>query len=141
MCVNLYQDMVGPLFYRNCSFLMYMCDKVQTSCCRLVRIFVIFMNDDELHPLTRFFPCLGPGMLCHRSVGPLCAASSWRVWRRYRSGQFPEIWGSSLLRWSPRCLLCCERQPDPDDAWQNGWSHQVRHSSVRITWREVQYTL
>lgn len=89
----------------------------------------LFMTIDLIVPW--FFPCPGPGLLCHRSVGPLCAASTWGVWRWYRTGQLPEVWGSSLLRWPPRCLLRCQRQTGPDDAWQNGWSHQVRHTAQR----------
>lgn len=77
-----------------------------------------------------FSPRLGAGLLCHRPAGPLRAASSWGVWRRYRTGQLPEVRGSSLLRRPPCRLLRRERQPDPHDARQNGRSNQVRHSAT-----------
>lgn len=54
-----------------------------------------------------FSLCPGAGLLCHRSVGALCAAPSRGVRRRHCAGQLPEVWGSSLLWWSARCLLCC----------------------------------
>lgn len=74
---------------------------------------------------------LGFGLLRHRPVGALCAAAPGRVWIRRRPRQLPEVRGSSLLRWSSRCLLCCEGEPGEDDAWPNGWSHKVRQTTSK----------
>lgn len=77
-------------------------------------------------------PSPGPGLLCHRPAGALCAASPRRVWCWHRSGQLPEVRGTPLLRRTTCCFFCCQRQLGPDDAWQNGWSHQVRNADLIV---------
>ena len=119
------------VFTESWSFLTSLLQITQSSWC-------LMTTDLIIHWLLL---CPGTGMLCHRSVGPLRPAPPWGVWRRHRAGQLPEVWCSSLLRRSSRRLLRCQRQPDPDDAWQNGWSHQVRHDtqgkfSVRVRKRQ-----
>lgn len=63
----------------------------------------------ELDTTASIFLFPGFGMLCHRPVGALRAPPSGRVRIRHLARQLPEVRGSSLLRRSSRCLLCCKR--------------------------------
>lgn len=86
----------------------------------------LFISRVTLEGRTDFTPPFpGSGLLCLRPAGAVCAASSWRVWGGHCPGQLPEVRGSSLLRRPPRRLLCCQREPGPNDARQNGRRHQV----------------
>lgn len=104
--------------------LQYISDSPAKSCISFVDEAVI----SGLCFTSSLLSCAGLGLLCHRSAGSLCAAAPWWVRGWHCAGQLSEVWGASLLRRPPRCLLLREREPGPDDARQNGWSHQVRDS-------------
>lgn len=88
----------------NINILMWKHQIWLTKCESTRRILDWWLKSSTKH---WFSLCPGAGLLCHRSVGALCAAPSRGVRRWHCAGQLPEVWGSSLLWWSSRCLLCC----------------------------------